>query len=109
VNVEKNYAAAFAELETALKLDPNFMPAFYHLGRAASLANANLARGREAITKYLSHAPKENEPPLANAHYVLGAICEKEGKKGEAKQAYEAALKLNPTLKQASEALKRVS
>ena len=108
-NVEKNYTAAFAEFEAALKVDPNYMPAFYHLGRAASLANTNLARGKEAVTKYLAYTPKENEPALANAHYVLGAICEKEGKKADAKQAYQAALKLNPALKQASEALRRVS
>ncbi len=107
--VEKNYTAAFAELEAALKLDPNYMAAFYHLGRAASLANTNLARGEEAVTKYVAYTPKGNEPTLANAHYVLGAIYEKEGRKAEAKQAYQAALKLNPAPKQASEALRRVS
>jgi tetratricopeptide (TPR) repeat protein len=109
VNVEKDYTAAFAEFETALKVDPNYMAAFYHLGRTASLAATNLARGEEAVKKYLAYTPKENEPALANAHSVLGAIYEKQGKKAEAKQAYEAALKLNPTLKQASEGLGRVS
>jgi len=108
-SVEKNYAAAFAELEAALKLDPNYMPAFYHLGRAASLGDTNLARGEEALKKYVAYAPKENEPTLASAHYYLGTIYEKQGKKQEAKQGYELALKLNPSLKQASEALKRVS
>jgi tetratricopeptide (TPR) repeat protein len=108
-NIEKNYTAAFAEFETALKLDPNYMAAFYHLGRTASLANTNLARGKEAVMKYVAHTPKENEPALANAYYVLGTICEKEGKKAEAKQAFQVALKLNPALKQASEALRRVS
>jgi len=108
-NTEKNYTAAFTEFETALKLDPQYMAAFYHLGRTASLAKTNLARGEEAVTKYLAYTPRENEPTLANAHYVLGAIYEKEGRKAEAKQAYQAALKLNPALKQASEALKRVS
>jgi Tfp pilus assembly protein PilF len=109
VNVEKNYAAAFAEFETALKVDPNYMAAFYHLGRTAALGNTNLARGEEALKKYVAYTPKENEPTLANAHYFLGAIYENQGKKAEAKQRYEAALKLNPTLKLASEALKRVS
>ena len=108
-SVDKNYAAAFTELEAALKLDPNYMPAFYHLGRAASLANTNLARGEEALKKYVAYTPKENEPTLASAHYYLGDICEKQGRKAEAKQAYQAALKLNPTLTRASEALKRVS
>jgi len=107
--VERNYAAAFAEFEAALKLDPQYMAALYHLGRVASLANTNLARGEEALKQYLAHTPKENEPTLASAHYFLGAVYEKEGKKAEAKQAYETALKLNPTLKAAAEGLKRVS
>jgi Tfp pilus assembly protein PilF len=109
VSVDKNYTLAFAEFETALKLDPSYMPAFYHLGRTASLANTNLARGEEALKKYLAYTPKENEPTLARAHYFLGAIYEHQGKKAEAKQSYEAALKLNPSLKEASEALKRGS
>jgi Tfp pilus assembly protein PilF len=108
-NTEKNYAAAFAELETALKADPAYMPAFYHLGRTASLANTNLARGEEGLKKYVAYTPKENEPALANAHYFLGTIYEKEGKKAEAKQSYQAALKLNPSHKKAAEALKGLS
>jgi len=108
-NVEKDYTAASAEFETALKLDPHYMPAFYHLGGTASQANTNLARGEEALKQYIAYTPTENEPPLANAHYWLGAIYEKQGRKPEAKQSYQAALKLNPTLKQASEALRRVS
>jgi tetratricopeptide (TPR) repeat protein len=107
-NVEKNYTAASAEFETALKLDPHYVPAFYHLGRTASLANTNLARGEEALKQYVAYTPKENEPTLANAHYYLGDIYEKEGRKAEAKQAYQAALKLNPGLTKASDALKRV-
>ena len=86
------------------------MPPLYHIGRIASVANANLPRGEETLRKYLSgYTPKDNEPTLANAHYWLGAVLEKAGKKAEAKKSYETALKLNPGLKQATEALKRVS
>jgi tetratricopeptide (TPR) repeat protein len=109
VDTEKNYTAAAAEFEMALKVDPTYMAAVYHLGRTASLANTNLAHGEESLKRYLVYTPKENEPTLANANYFLGTIHEKQGKKTEAKQNYEAALKLNPTLKLASEALKRVS
>jgi tetratricopeptide (TPR) repeat protein len=109
VNIGKNYTAAFAEFEAALKLDSNYMAAFYQRGRVAAQGKTNLARGEEALKKYLAYTPKENELTLANAHYFLGAVYEDEGKKGEAKQSYEAALRLNPTLKDASEALKRVS
>ena len=48
------------------------------------------------------------EPSLANAQYYLGLIYEKQGKRPEAKASFEAAL-LNPTPKEAAEALKRVS
>jgi len=54
-SIEKNYAAALVELETALKIDPHYMPALYHLGRIASLANTNLARGEEALKQYLAY------------------------------------------------------
>ena len=108
-SVPKSYATALVELETALKIDPHYMPALYHLGRIASLANTNLARGEEALKQYLTYMPKDNEPTPASAHTFLGAVYEKEGKKAEAKQAYETALKLNPTLKSAAEGLKRVS
>ena len=109
VNTEKNYAAAFSEFETALKLDPKYMPAFYHLGRTAAMGDTNRSRGEESLKKYLGYKPAETEPPLANANYWLGMLYEKEGKKAEAKASFEAALKLNPGLKLASDALKRVS
>lgn len=108
-NNEKNYKAAFEELETAIRLEPSYMSAWYALGRTAGVAGTNLARGEETLRKYLGYTPKENEPSHAGAHYWLGAIYEKQGRKGEAKQSYQTALKLNPSLKQASEALKRVS
>jgi tetratricopeptide (TPR) repeat protein len=108
-NMEKNYPAAFAEFDTALKIDPDYMPAVYHLGRVATLGNLNLSRGEEALKRYLTSTPKENDPPLASAHYYLGLTFEKQGKNPEATQNYQAALKLNPSHKQAREALKRVS
>ena len=109
LTADKNYTAAFEELETAIKLDPNYMPAWYHLGRAAANSGTNLPRGEEALKKYLRYASKPNEPPLANAHYWLGTIYEKEGRKGEAKESFERAIRLNPDSRQIAEALKRVS
>ncbi len=50
-----------------------------------------------------------NNPIRFFAHYRLGQIFENQGRKTEAKQSYEAALQLNPGLKEAAEALKRVS
>jgi tetratricopeptide (TPR) repeat protein len=109
LNEEESYEAAAAEFETALRLDPKYMPAFYFLGRTAAVGGENLVRGEGALREYLEYTPMEGEPTLARAHYFLGVICEKVGKKAEAKLSYQAALKLNPTMKEASEALKRLS
>jgi len=56
------------------------MPAFYHLGRTAALADSNLARGEESLKKYLGYTPKENEPALANAT-ITSAHFRESGKK----------------------------
>lgn len=106
---EKNYKAAEDEYTTALKLDAAFMPAYFRLGQISVQSDANLPRGEEALRKYLTYTPKSNEPSLARAHYWLGQIFEKQGKKADAKASFAASLKLNPAQKDVAEALKRVS
>lgn len=109
VNTEKNFKGAFDEFDAALKIDATYMTAVFWIGRTAGTSGANLPRGEEALKKYLGYTPKEGEPALANAHYWLGAVYEKQGRNAEAKQEYQASLKLNPNLKLASEALKKLS
>jgi tetratricopeptide (TPR) repeat protein len=106
---DKNYAAASTEVETALKLDPNYQQAWFRTGQLAALAGTNYARGEEALRKYLAYTPKPNEIPHYRTHYWLGQILEKTGRKSEAKAAYEASLKLRGEQKDVIEALKRVS
>lgn len=108
VTTEKNYAAALVEFDAALKADPSYIAALYHIGRTAALSGTNLARGEDALRKYVAHTPKPNEPTLANALSQLGAVLEKEGKKADARNSYQAALQLNPTIKDALDGLKRV-
>ncbi|HEX8618987.1 MAG TPA: tetratricopeptide repeat protein [Thermoanaerobaculia bacterium] len=106
---EKNYKSASDEFETALKLDPSYMPAYFQVGHAASRGSINYARGETMLKKYLTYRPKDDEPPAARAHYWLGGIYEKQGKKAEAKASYAASLKINPNQKDVQTALKRVS
>jgi tetratricopeptide (TPR) repeat protein len=108
-NTEKNYAAAAAEFEAALKAEPGYTPAYYHLGRTAALSKTGEARGVDGLKKYLVYTPKDNEPTLANAHYYLGLIYENQGRRADAKAEYSASLGLNPSFKDAQAALKRVS
>jgi tetratricopeptide (TPR) repeat protein len=106
---EKNYKAATDEYEAAIKLDPAFMPAYFRIGQTAVYSSANYVRGEETLHKYLAYTPKAEEPPLARAHYWLGQIYEKQGKKAEARASFATSLKLNPVQKDVAEALKRVS
>jgi tetratricopeptide (TPR) repeat protein len=107
--IDKNYAAASTEIETALKLDPNYQQAWFRVGQLAALAGNNYARGEEALRKYLAYTPKPNELPHYRAHYWLGQIFEKTGRKAEAKASYETSLKMRAEQKDVIEALKRVS
>jgi tetratricopeptide (TPR) repeat protein len=106
---DKNYKAAMDEVETAMKLEPAYMPNHFRFGQVAAASGTNFIRGEEELKKYLTFKPGPNEPDLASAHYYLGMIYEKQGKKAEAKQSYAAALKMNPASKTFNEALKRVS
>jgi tetratricopeptide (TPR) repeat protein len=106
---DKKPKEGFDEVDIALKLDPNYMPAYYRLGAIAATSGAQLPRGEEALRKYLTYKPTETEPNLASAHYMLGMIYEKQGKKADAKASYANALKLAPQSKEIGEALKRVS
>jgi tetratricopeptide (TPR) repeat protein len=106
---EKNYKSATDEFESAVKLEPSYMPAYFQIGHVATLAADNLARGEETLKKYLAYVPKDEEPSVARAHYWLGGVYEKQGKKAEAKSSYAASLKINPNQKDADAAMKRVS
>lgn len=106
---DKNWDAATHEAEMAVKLDPNYMPGWFWVGRIAATAGTNFARGEETLRKYLAYTPKKDEPGLFRAHYWLGLIYEKSGRKAEAKASYETSLKLRPDQKDVIEALKRVS
>lgn len=106
---EKNYKGALDEIETALRVDPGYMPTYFRLGQLSALAGTNFGRGEEALKKYLAHQPTEEEPSVARAWYWLGTIYEKEGRKAEAKQSYQTALRLQPGVKDVTEALRRVS
>lgn len=106
---DKNWANALHEYDMALKLDPAYMPTYFRLGQLAARSESNYARGGESLRKYLAYKPAENEPNLASTWYWLGQIQEKQGKKADAKQSYNNALKLAPGSKEIKEALKGVS
>jgi tetratricopeptide (TPR) repeat protein len=109
LTADKNYKSAAEEFEMAVKLDPAYMPAWFQIGHMAALSGANLAHGEEALQKYIAYTPKPDEPPAYRAHYWLGAIFEKLGKRAEARQSYALSLRINPRQPDVAEALKKIS
>ena len=105
---DKDYPKGFAELESAIKLDPNYMPAWFRIGQGAALSGTNLPRGEEALKKYLAYRPKETEPGLVAAWFYLGSTYEKTGRKPEARAAFANALAIDPKWKDLQEAAVRV-
>jgi len=105
----KNYQISFDALEGFLARNPENLPACYHLGRVAALSGQRLDEGEKCLTRYLAYEPAKNEPQHPQARAYLGQIFEKKGDRQAAKAAYEAALKLDASLKDAKDGLKRVS
>lgn len=82
--------------------------ALYHIGRTASMSGRNLDRGVEALRGYLARTPGDTDPSLASAHYRLGIVYEKQGKRDLARAEYQATLRLDPRQAEAREALGRL-
>ncbi|HET9768907.1 MAG TPA: tetratricopeptide repeat protein [Thermoanaerobaculia bacterium] len=106
---QKRWDAAFDVYEAMLAADPDAWNALYQIGRTAALSGKRLDRGAAALQRYLGHTPDSESPPLANAHYRLGMIFEKQGNKAGARAEYQAAIKLDPKLDDARDALKKLA
>jgi tetratricopeptide (TPR) repeat protein len=87
---------------------PGADAADYYVGRIAALSGERLDRGARALAAYLERQPGEGAPSLASAHYRLGMIYERQGKRDLARAEYEKTLALDAGQGEAKEALKRV-
>lgn len=106
---DKNWSGSLQELEAAVRLDPKYMPSYLRIGQNAALSGQNLARGEEALRKYLAYTPTLQEPGHYATWFYLGTIQEKQGRKADAKASYTNAKKLAPKSKEVAAALERVS
>jgi tetratricopeptide (TPR) repeat protein len=105
---EKKYTEAIARCEEVLIKTPDNYLALYQIGRLASICGEQLDRGLITLRRCLELTPPANLPGHSGAHYRIGLIMEKKGDKPAARAAYEAALKLDPTLKLAADALAKL-
>ncbi len=100
--------AAFQTLDAFLTRHPNDVAARIQFGRLAGATGQQLARGERLLREVLavpSWEVNQFRPSKASVHYRLGVVLAKAGKTADARAAYEAALRLDPKLKPAREAL----
>jgi len=108
------FQSRWNDLETVLaqaeaKVPDDRVP-YYRAGvtilTTANPGSEELSRAEVYFRKYLGAEPEGGEPPLAGAHWRLGEVLKKEGRKSEAKSELETALRLKPDLEGASKDLK---
>lgn len=102
------YDQAFQTFENVLRDHPEDVNALYQIGKTGALSGQKLARAAECLREYLLTDPDENEPSLDWAHYRLGMVFGQMGSADSARVHYQAALSLNPNLKEAKKALKKL-
>ena len=105
----EDFPAAFESLENAIKSDADYMGAYYQIARTAIFAGDNLERGIDCLQLYLTKDVQPGQPSWAHAHWRLGMLHEKAGDIEMAKKEYQAALDLDSSIKDAKEALDRLS
>jgi TolA-binding protein len=69
----------------------------------------NYAGAAQMLRHYVAQEDPAEDGPAFRAHYLLGIVLEKQGKKSEASFEFQAALKMASQYRPAQDALARVS
>jgi tetratricopeptide (TPR) repeat protein len=111
-------AAVYATAERWVELDavlveaekkiPDNLSPYLRASGALLAAGKDLARAERYARKYLTQEPEPNATTHAVAHWRVGLILEKQGRKPEAIAALQTAAKLDPKFEQAQKDLKRL-
>jgi tetratricopeptide (TPR) repeat protein len=103
------YDKAFELFEQMIAANPLEFGALFQIGKTGAMSGQRLDRATGALEAYLQTTPGRNDPSLAAAHWRLGMVHEKRQDKQRARTEYESALRLDPTFKQATESLKKLT
>jgi tetratricopeptide (TPR) repeat protein len=101
----KQFDQAFATFEDMLKAKPGELGALYQVGRTGALSGQRLDRAEAALQQFLAAPPAPSTPNPAAAHWRLGMVYDKGGKKDLARQEYQRSLALDPQQAEAKKAL----
>jgi tetratricopeptide (TPR) repeat protein len=106
--LEKKWAEVEATVAQAEKAVPDNWNPMFQAARIMVVTGENFPLAEKYLRKYMTQEPELNAPDFAAAHWRLGQILEKQGKKQEAIAEMETALKLRPDFEQAKQDLKRL-
>lgn len=102
----QDWSRAFEVFDEIRRRFPAEAQAWYQLGKTAALSGEGLEVGAAGLRRYLQHhRPRAEDPPLSWAHYRLGLVYERLGDTRAAAREFEAALRRQPDLQHAREAL----
>ena len=106
---QRQWDNAFRTIDRFIAAQPGALLAQSAIGRAAAESGQQLDRGEAGLRRDIAAAvPSPCEPTIATAHLRLGAIHERRGDTAQARSAYQTALRLEPTLEAARDALKKL-
>lgn len=95
-------------LAAAEQAVPENLSAHYQAARTLLGDDREPARAEGLLRKYLTQEPEVGAPTLAHAHWRLGLVIEKQGRRPEALAEVQTALRLKPDLDDAKKDLKRL-
>jgi len=93
---QDRWAEADGALAQAEKDDPDNLFPYFRAGQSCLARPNELARGERYFREYLTQEPEPYTPNHSQAHWRLGQVLEKEGRKPEAIAEFQAAVKLDP-------------
>ena len=103
---QKRFNEAVATWDRLLKAKPDALNAHLNAAFNLALSGQGLERGEREVKDWLATPPKDATAVTTGfAHYVLGMIYERQGKKDAARSEYQTALSLNPKNTDAKKAL----
>ncbi len=105
--IEK-YDEAFATFEAILAAKPDELNALYQVGRTGALSGQRLERAEQALKRFIATPPREGTPKPAGAHWRLGMVYEKGGRKDAARAEYQRALEIDPGFAEAKKSLAKL-
>lgn len=105
---QHKWAEAEGALAAGEKNVPDNLLPYFRAGNFGLVKGVDLPRAERYFRKYLSQEPEPDMPTHGRAHWRLGLVLEKQGRKSEALAELQFAVKSDPSLAAAKDDLKRL-